>query len=81
MYGYFILSGDKCGLVTFLATLLVNWMFVSCQYTGTLKCSCIIGNEIVVVTTPSFAESISEGDVRWDKGELMVHVVMLSCYA
>ena len=27
------------------------------------------GNEFVVLKTPSFAESISEGDVRWDKGE------------
>ena len=81
VYGYFILSDNKCGLVTFLTTLHVNWVFVSCHYSDVLKCSCIAGNEFVVVNTPSFAESISEGDVRWDKGELMVHVVILSCNA
>jgi len=28
----------------------------------------VLGDEFVVLKTPSFAESISEGDVRWDKG-------------
>lgn len=26
------------------------------------------GNEVVTVKTPAFAESVTEGDVRWEKG-------------
>lgn len=28
-----------------------------------------LGNEVVVVKTPSFPESVSEGDVRWEKSK------------
>ena len=35
-------------------------------------CTYFSGNEFVVLKTPSFAESISEGDVRWDKGEYIL---------
>jgi hypothetical protein len=27
------------------------------------------GDEIKIVTVPPFAESVSEGDVRWEKGK------------
>jgi len=27
-----------------------------------------LGNEIVEIEGPAFAESISEGDIRWQKG-------------
>jgi hypothetical protein len=33
------------------------------------------GEEIKIVTAPPFAESVSEGDVRWEKGK---HVTILS---
>lgn len=26
------------------------------------------GDEVVTVKTPAFAESVTEGDVRWEKG-------------
>jgi len=31
------------------------------------------GDEIKIVTTPPFAESVSEGDVRWEKGKLVFY--------
>ena len=31
-------------------------------------CPVSLGNEVVTVNTPAFAESVSEGDVRWEKG-------------
>ena len=33
-----------------------------------LTCLCSPGDEIVTVKTPAFAESVTEGDVRWEKG-------------
>lgn len=27
------------------------------------------GEEVVTVNTPAFAESVTEGDVRWEKGK------------
>jgi hypothetical protein len=27
-------------------------------------------NDVITVQTPAFAESVTEGDVRWEKGEL-----------
>jgi len=34
------------------------------------ECVCFLlsGNEVVTVCTPAFAESVTEGDVRWEKG-------------
>lgn len=29
----------------------------------------LTGNEVVTVKTPAFAESVTEGDVRWEKGK------------
>lgn len=29
---------------------------------------CLLGNEVITVKTPAFAESVTEGDVRWEKG-------------
>lgn len=41
------------------------------RYVWCLMCAlCCLGDEYKVVTTPPFAESVSEGDVRWEKGEL-----------
>jgi hypothetical protein len=31
----------------------------------------LTGEEIKIVTVPPFAESVSEGDVRWEKGKEM----------
>lgn len=28
----------------------------------------LLGNEVITVKTPAFAESVTEGDVRWEKG-------------
>lgn len=30
----------------------------------------IAGNEVITVKTPAFAESVTEGDVRWEKGKM-----------
>ncbi len=30
--------------------------------------SCPLGEEVKIVKVPQFADSISEGDVRWEKG-------------
>lgn len=30
--------------------------------------SCPLGDEVKIVNVPQFADSISEGDVRWEKG-------------
>lgn len=32
----------------------------------------IAGNEVITVKTPAFAESVTEGDVRWEKGKMCV---------
>ncbi|KAI3367218.1 hypothetical protein L3Q82_008270 [Scortum barcoo] len=32
-----------------------------------LTCLCYTGDEVVTVKTPAFAESVTEGDVRWEK--------------
>uniref|UniRef100_A0A8C8BYC5 Dihydrolipoyllysine-residue succinyltransferase component of 2-oxoglutarate dehydrogenase complex, mitochondrial n=1 Tax=Oncorhynchus tshawytscha TaxID=74940 RepID=A0A8C8BYC5_ONCTS len=32
-----------------------------------LCCLCLLGNEVITVKTPAFAESVTEGDVRWEK--------------
>ena len=41
------------------------------------------GNEYKIVNTPAFAESISEGDVKWDKSKsnliLCIHVHVHVC--
>lgn len=29
----------------------------------------LTGDEVVTVKTPAFAESVTEGDVRWEKGK------------
>lgn len=31
--------------------------------------SWFVGDDIVVIKTPGFPESISEGDIRWNKGK------------
>ena len=36
----------------------------------------LVGNEYVVLKTPSFAESISEGDVKWQKGSLIAMTLL-----
>lgn len=28
-----------------------------------------LGDEVLTVKTPAFAESVTEGDVRWEKGK------------
>jgi hypothetical protein len=40
-----------------------------------LKCNTYdsTGEEIKIVTVPPFAESVSEGDVRWEKGKQICH--------
>lgn len=30
------------------------------------------GNEVITINTPAFAESVTEGDVRWEKGMFMI---------
>lgn len=30
----------------------------------------LLGNEVITVKTPAFAESVTEGDVRWEKGKV-----------
>ena len=32
-------------------------------------CPSTLGDEEKIVSTPPFAESITEGDVKWEKGE------------
>ena len=35
------------------------------------ECRCYVADdEVRVVHTPPFADSVTEGDVRWDKGKL-----------
>lgn len=29
----------------------------------------VTGDDVVTVNTPAFAESVTEGDVRWEKGK------------
>ena len=36
----------------------------------------VTDDEVRVVHTPPFADSVTEGDVRWDKGKLS----LVSCY-
>lgn len=40
------------------------------------------GDEVVTVKTPAFAESVTEGDVRWEKGNdfsfLNQHALLVS---
>lgn len=31
----------------------------------------LTGDDVVTVNTPAFAESVTEGDVRWEKGKLL----------
>jgi len=33
-----------------------------------------VGDEVKVVSTPPFAESVTEGDVKWNKGETVYFV-------
>ena len=39
------------------------------QYHHLLLCLSISDEDYVIVNTPPFAESVTEGDVRWDKGK------------
>lgn len=32
-------------------------------------CFCVLTGDVVTVKTPAFAESVTEGDVRWEKGK------------
>lgn len=36
-----------------------------------MTCFCSIGEEVITVNTPAFAESVTEGDVRWEKGNFI----------
>lgn len=43
---------------------------VVCDLEMTFSCFCVLtGDEVVTVKTPAFAESVTEGDVRWEKGK------------
>ena len=43
-----------------------------------LKFFCILlGNDVVIVSTPPFADSITEGDVRWEKGGFLLRSVFI----
>ena len=39
----------------------------------------ILGDEFEIVSTPTFPDSISEGDVRWDKG-MSIYTLFLDDY-
>ena len=39
--------------------------------------SYLSGDEIKIVTTPPFPESVTEGDIRWEKGVYEFHVVCI----
>lgn len=45
-----------CVTVPLITQLVFTWLSVA-------------GENIKIVETPPFAESVSEGDVRWDKGK------------
>lgn len=34
-----------------------------------VKSVSLTGDDVVTVNTPAFAESVTEGDVRWEKGK------------
>jgi len=34
-----------------------------------------VGDEVKVVSTPPFAESVTEGDIKWNKGETVSHLL------
>lgn len=38
------------------------------QFSNVKPPFCCAGDEVVTVKTPAFAESVTEGDVRWEKG-------------
>lgn len=43
---------------------------VVCDLEMTFFAFCVLtGDEVVTVKTPAFAESVTEGDVRWEKGK------------
>uniref|UniRef100_A0A3Q4HUW5 Uncharacterized protein n=1 Tax=Neolamprologus brichardi TaxID=32507 RepID=A0A3Q4HUW5_NEOBR len=39
-----------------------------CKMFFAFACFFSTGDEVVTVKTPAFAESVTEGDVRWEKG-------------
>ena len=39
------------------------------QFKSFLSCHSVASEDYIIVNTPPFAESVTEGDVRWDKGE------------
>uniref|UniRef100_H2MPZ2 Dihydrolipoyllysine-residue succinyltransferase component of 2-oxoglutarate dehydrogenase complex, mitochondrial n=1 Tax=Oryzias latipes TaxID=8090 RepID=H2MPZ2_ORYLA len=45
----------------------IQYFRTSVAYSMTLACLCSSGDEVVTVKTPAFAESVTEGDVRWEK--------------
>lgn len=45
------------------------WSWLNSPFSISPSLSFSPGNEYKIVSTPAFAESISEGDVKWDKSE------------
>jgi len=39
------------------------------QIKAFLSCHSLGSEDYIIVNTPPFAESVTEGDVRWDKGK------------
>ena len=47
-------------------------------YNRSLHTSTPLRDDVKVVTVPPFADSISEGDVRWEKGKASVRLGRIS---
>ena len=41
------------------------------QIKAFLSCHSLASEDYIIVSTPPFAESVTEGDVRWDKGKIL----------
>uniref|UniRef100_A0A3B4TGS7 Dihydrolipoyllysine-residue succinyltransferase component of 2-oxoglutarate dehydrogenase complex, mitochondrial n=1 Tax=Seriola dumerili TaxID=41447 RepID=A0A3B4TGS7_SERDU len=59
-----LLSLRRYGLISVRASISVTDVW---RNTFPLTCLCSSGDEVVTVKTPAFAESVTEGDVRWEK--------------
>ena len=59
----------------------LDWVFTAVIADICIVFCVVSDDEVRIVNTPGFPESVSEGDVKWEKGKnLIQHRLLLPCH-